>query len=303
MIKGIRKKRSKEHRRKLSIARGGTGILKEELPIQLCECGCGEFVKPGNRFIDGHNSRVQSFEVRKKMGWAKGHIPWNKKRKSVSLFCKCGCGDFALEGRDYVRGHNRQGSNGWNKGLTKETHLGIAIASEKNKGRIPWNKKRKAIGQFCECGCGEWTTPKRRFIHGHHNRNKLMLEEIKKKIRIKATKRHIKQKHKPSYNEIACGFFEQFDRDFNTQGQYGNREFYIKALGYWVDYINFDLKLIIEWDEEHHYYSNGNLRKKDLERQKEIQEHFSDFTFVRLRQKEIVDPSTGFDLVTSQLCR
>ncbi len=89
----------------------------------------------------------------------------------------------------------------------------------------------------------------------------------------------------PRSNVTACEFFKRFDKDFDTRGYYGSEEYRIKELGYFPDYINFDLKLIIEWDEERHYNADGNLKEDDIQRQKEIQERFSDFRFVRIREK------------------
>ena len=43
-------------------------------------------------------------------------------------------------------------------------------------------------------------------------------------------------------------------------------EFYIKELGYWVDYYEPNLNLVIEWDEPHH----KKQIKKDMYRAKEI---------------------------------
>lgn len=59
---------SQDIRRKLSISHGGTGILKEELEIRLCECGCGNCAKPGNKFVIGHNrqGKKQSNEEKQK---------------------------------------------------------------------------------------------------------------------------------------------------------------------------------------------------------------------------------------------
>ncbi len=92
---------------------------------------------------------------------------------------------------------------------------------------------------------------------------------------------------RPTYNSQACKFFELFDKDFNTKDLYATNggEYYIKELGYFPDYVNFDLMLIIEWDEERHYGANGNLKERDVLRQKEIQEYFPDFRFVRIREK------------------
>ncbi len=90
----------------------------------------------------------------------------------------------------------------------------------------------------------------------------------------------------PNWNPKACDYFENFDKQNNTRGQHARNggEFYIKELGYWVDYINHDLKLIMEYDEQKHFDTNGDLRKKDLIRQQEIQEVFPDYEFKRIKE-------------------
>ncbi|MFW6026798.1 MAG: hypothetical protein ACOCRX_10695 [Candidatus Woesearchaeota archaeon] len=94
----------------------------------------------------------------------------------------------------------------------------------------------------------------------------------------------------PNWNPKACDYFEQFDEEHNIQGQHARNggEFYIKELGYWVDYINHDFKLIIEYDEKYHYDVYGNLKEKDAKRQEEIQNLYSDYEFVRIREDEII---------------
>lgn len=90
----------------------------------------------------------------------------------------------------------------------------------------------------------------------------------------------------PNFNPKACEFFKSFDMLFNTKGQYamyGGGEYYIERLGYFPDYFNLTLKLIMEWDEPNHY-ENGRLKEKDKIRQKEIQELYPEFEFVRVRQ-------------------
>jgi len=115
--------------------------------------------------------------------------------------------------------------------------------------------------------------------------------EHKKNIRIGNLK-NIEQNYGipyPAYNKKACEYFKRFDNANNTQGRYaiyGEGEYFIKELGYFPDYINFDLKLIIEWDEEFHFNSDRNLRKKDVQRQKEIQEFFPDFVFIRIKEND-----------------
>ncbi len=246
--KGIVK--SDETRRRLSIVNGGTG---EKPASQLCECGCKQLTKPGNKFIFGH-----------------------ARRKHFSKLCECGCGQFAKPGRRFISGHNTRVFNPkLLESKRKELFLGKQLCYY-GCGRLAHYRFNNGI--LCCCltiqGC---PTIKRKI--GKANRFRL-IERIEEQIAEGG------QAH-PTYNFNACEFFKQFDKDFNVRGLYATNggEYYIKELGYWPDYINFDLKLIIEWDEENHYNADGNLKAKDVQRQKEIQKYFSDFRFIRIREK------------------
>jgi len=95
----------------------------------------------------------------------------------------------------------------------------------------------------------------------------------------------------PNFNQKACIFFDKLNKKFNLNGQHAlnGGEYLIKELGYYLDFYDPTNKLIIEWDEEHHYTITGNLRKKDIQRQKEIQEYFPDFRFIRIREKDFIE--------------
>jgi hypothetical protein len=112
-------------------------------------------------------------------------------------------------------------------------------------------------------------------------------DETKNKIR-KSLSKNINIKYGgPNYNKKACEWFKIFDEQNNTKGRYalyGGGEYLIEELGYWVDYINHDLKLIIEWDEKRHYYANGDLKKKDIIRQNKIQKLYPEYSFLRIRE-------------------
>lgn len=106
-----------------------------------------------------------------------------------------------------------------------------------------------------------------------------------RKIRIKQIKKNYGVAW-PNYNPEACEWFRKFDKKYNTKGRYavyGGGEYYIEELGYWVDYINFNKKLIIEYDETHHFDKEGNLKRRDVQRQQEIQEFFPEFEFKRIK--------------------
>ena len=89
----------------------------------------------------------------------------------------------------------------------------------------------------------------------------------------------------PNYNKKACDYFLAFDRKHRTEGLYGSNEYCISELGYFPDYINFKLKLIMEWDEQHHY-KNGKLSRRDVLRQREIQKAFPSFKFKRIKENK-----------------
>ncbi len=91
----------------------------------------------------------------------------------------------------------------------------------------------------------------------------------------------------PSYNRNACMFFDWFDEYYHTTGIYATNggEYFIAGLGYFIDYLNPFMKLIIEWDEERLHYRNDMFKDKDERRQFEIMQHFPDYEFLRIREK------------------
>jgi len=123
-------------------------------------------------------------------------------------------------------------------------------------------------------------------MFGKHHTEQFKLEQSlrARKFLYKRLKA-INKKFHPGYNLNACKHFEQFDKENNTKGKYATNggEYYIKELSYWIDYINFDKKLIIEWDERKHFV-NEQLKEKDVIRQQKIQKLFSDFEFKRIKE-------------------
>lgn len=118
--------------------------------------------------------------------------------------------------------------------------------------------------------------------------------EMKKNQRVLRIKQISKNKFNghqvmPSWNPKACDYFEEFDQDNNTSGQHARNggELHVKELGYFIDYINHDLKLIMEYDEK--YHNSSKQKEKDIIRQQEIQELYPDYEFKRIKeQKEII---------------
>jgi len=100
--------------------------------------------------------------------------------------------------------------------------------------------------------------------------------------RIKFVQSQLKkgQKMSPFYNKKACEWFRDFDKENNTQGQHaetkdGERLIY----PYWVDYINDELKIIIEWNEKQHYRKDGQLNKRDRRKMKVVYNKYNDYEY------------------------
>ncbi len=162
-------------------------------------------------------------------------------------------------------------------------------------GRIPWNKdkpwdevtkKKMSITKLND----PETMERCRTM----NKGRKHTDEEKKNLRFKSIQNIQKQLKEngqmfPFYNSTACEYFKWIDDNiFESEGQYATNggEYHIKELGYWLDYINTDLKVIIEWDEEKHY-KNDKLNIKDKTRQKEIESVFPDYDFIRIRESQL----------------
>ena len=93
---------------------------------KLCECGCGQIVKPGRRFINGHQNRTE--------------IYW--KRQMSPKLCECGCGEYANPGKRFIRGHHIRGD----KNPMKNTEI-IRKNSNARKGGKRTDKTRNRISK------------------------------------------------------------------------------------------------------------------------------------------------------------
>ncbi len=156
----------------------------------------------------------------------------------------------------------------------KEKYPNIKITSEEtckkisntiqegyNSGRIVWNKGIK--------NC--W------------NNNTI------KKMRISRIK-ELEQKYGtiyPNYNLFSCQYFSFLNKAFGWNGQHAEngKEYHIKELGYFIDYYEPYLNLVIEYDEAHHYNSDGILKQKDKKRYEEIINKVQPNLFLRFEEK------------------
>ncbi len=124
-------------------------------------------------------------------------------------------------------------------------------------------------------------------------------EEAKKKQAIQSRERFVEnlklidKNWHPPFNKEACKKFEIVDELLSTNGQYATNggEYFIKEICRWVDYINFDLKIIIEFYESRHYKTKYLVR--DEKRIDEIESYMKDFKILIINEqtnlKEFVD--------------
>ena len=111
-------------------------------------------------------------------------------------------------------------------------------------------------------------------------------QETRKKMRLSKIK-DMESKYgqtSPNYNPEGCRMIDEYGKENNYNFQHAENggEYHIKELGYWVDGYDKKRNTVIEIDEYHHFDRDGNLSKKDLERQKEISD-FLGCKFIRLR--------------------
>lgn len=169
------------------------------------------------------------------------------------------------------------------------------LISEKNNGNPAWNKGLTKENNKLIKRMGENTSKTRLklFASGEMVHNSLgtkRSEEAKLKMRLSRIDNLIKNGNKwPSYNKRSIAYLHKMDQLNNTNGMYATNpyEYRIENLGYWVDYINFDKKVIIEIDELHHFDLDGNLLERDIKRQNNIQEYYKDFKFIRIKDDEL----------------
>ncbi len=250
------KHHTEETKRKISIANKGkkrTEETKMKISITLKKNPPKMAYKSGH--VPWMKGKSMSEEQKKKHSLLmKGRLIWNKGKKGMMPIPWNKDIPFSEESKKKMS-ESSKGQKAWNKGkhYTEETREKI------RKARI--GKKHKSE-----------TRQKLRIIN---------LNKMKENIKIGA-------QLTPFYNRKACEYFKQFDEVNNTEGQYATNGGELCVLGYWLDYVNHSMKIIIEWDEENHHYINGKLREKDMIKQKEIEIHFPDYTFIRIREAEYI---------------
>ena len=272
--------RTEGHKRKLSKAMKG----KKKPPCsEIHRKHLSEALKGQIAWNKGLTKETNK-SLRKQSNSLKGHPVLEETRKKISLSLK----DKPSWNKDkhHTEGTKRKiGLANLGRRRTEEIKKKMRLSkSGKNNPMFGRHRSEEAKEKMRLAQLGE----------KNHNYGKHPTQEALKKMRL-ARLRILKENKfeggqvSPMYNSNACKFFAKFDQENNTDGMYATNggEYHVEELGYFPDYFNPDLKLIMEWDEERHY-RNNQLKEKDIKRQKEIENLFPSFKFVRIREKDLI---------------
>ena len=128
-------------------------------------------------------------------------------------------------------------------------------------------KKRNAdkYGKVCQHCVGDLAVTFRKPL-SVNTKLKMRLRKIEKLQSVWGNGVH------PNYSPLSCEYFDWLNKWNGWNGRYATNggEYFIKDLGYWVDYYEPKENVIVEWDEPRHYDRYGNLRQKDIVRMNEI---------------------------------
>lgn len=126
---------------------------------------------------------------------------------------------------------------------------------------------------------------------GFGNKGRRCTPENRKKARIRsiAMLKATNVRFHPGYNKRGCEFFDKLSKYTGNAIRHAlnGGEYHIQELGYWVDGYDKENNIVYEFDEKYlHYDVYGNLREKDILKQKEIIE-FLKCRFIRIKWDEV----------------
>jgi len=148
--------------------------------------------------------------------------------------------------------------------------------------------------EFLKCTCGKkYTWTKYCRYCPDYKRNQLgkpHTEETKRKMRL-STLEYLKQQSGqavPRYNRDSIKYIEEYGRIHNLHFMHAENggEYFVSGLGYFLDGYDPINNVAIEFDEKHHFDSNGQLKPSDIQRQQQIVELLQ-CKFIRIKYDSI----------------
>ena len=110
-----------------------------------CECGCGQIVNPGRKFVNHHNPPWNKDLKGSQIAWNKNLTKETDERVAKYSLQKVGKKRPDMKGKNNPcfkteNGlHHSCGKPSWNAGLTKETNKSVAKISKSLMGKPSWN--------------------------------------------------------------------------------------------------------------------------------------------------------------------
>ncbi len=166
------------------------------------------------------------------------------------------------------------------RSLSDETKIKL---SHKLKGRpVLWKDKiRQSLKQFNARHPLIWANNKnpmfgvQRFGKNNPNYGKLWSKEQIEKAILRGKEQFLNRLTnlgllKIGYNPNACEYFDKLNKENNWNLQHALNKGEKRISVYFVDAYDEDKNIVVEYDESHHFYSNGNLKQKDIKRMNEI---------------------------------
>lgn len=103
------------------------------------------------------------------------------------------------------------------------------------------------------------------------------------KMRMAAIKRIKEKGVQPytNYNPNACVYFDKLNQEKGWNLQHALNGGEVEIYGYFIDAYDKKKNIIVEYDEKKHFGRDGNLKPKDIQRQKDIIEFLSPTQFWR----------------------
>ena len=215
-----------------------------------CACGCGEYVKEGNKFVNGHNKPTLGLKSKFK---DKSYIEIYGEEKAHKISNKI---------RESKLGEK-------NPACRPEVKIKI---SENRKGLLTGNDNPNY-----------WLGKKNR---GQSDRMKSNNPALRSDVREKSRNRMLKKWKEKGNVKIGINEERLLNNIETLINKRITRQYQI--IGYVVDgYIPED-NIVIEIDEKHHYDRQGNLRERDMRRQQLISESL-ECDFIRIRDDVTLD--------------